>query len=267
MTFFEWDLSFLRPRPHPISDKSGSSSKVKLKLICSERGPSTFIRVEKGKPGVVLKYNRNIKAGSELTGTGVHPIQAWKDLIGVHDFLSTLQKEGFASLVKETYKKKKNILHSMDISTLRGIEAGGMITALAIGITVWGEITLDPIIPTAAILFDPSFLLADIAGVDVCDFYTIKMKSSYESLSCCYECCKESLSSSSSSSYESCKDIGSQLFDPLKILQQEKTDEERTVMEEIGKALEDKRYSYAMKILAGALVLTLVLSSIRKGSD
>ena len=254
----------------PISDKRGSSSKVQL--ISSERGPSTFLRVEKGKPGVVLKCNRSKKAGSELTGTGVHPIQAWKDAIGVHDFLATLQKKVvLKSLSKETYNK--NILHSIDISTQRGIEAGGMIKALAIGIAVWGEISLDPIIPTATILFDPSFLLADMAGVDVSEFYRIKMASSYESLSSCYESCKESLSIcyesckeslSSSSSNESCKDIGSQLFDPLTILQQEKTEEERTVMEEIRKALEENRYSHAMKIFAGALVLTLVLCSISK---
>lgn len=54
--------------------------------------------------------------------------------------------------------------------------------------------------------------------------------------------------------YDSCKDIGievgSQLFDPLTILQQEKT-----VMEEIGQALEDKRYSYALNLFAGAFFL------------
>lgn len=143
-----------------------------------------------------------------------------------------------------------------------------MIKALAIGIAVWGEITIDPIIPTAAILFDPSFLLANMAGVDVSDLYIIQMTSFYESLSSGYESCKESLSSSSS--YESCKDIGSQfsLFDPLTI--QDKTEEEKNgnnLMDEIGNALDDKRYSYAMKIFAGALVLTLVLSSISKGSD
>lgn len=51
----------------PISDKRGSRSKVMLKG--SEKRPG-MLRVEKGQPGVVLKYNRSIKAGSELTGTG-----------------------------------------------------------------------------------------------------------------------------------------------------------------------------------------------------
>lgn len=213
--------------------------------------------MEKGPPGVVLKSNRSKKAGSELTGTGgvEHPIQAWKDVIGVHDFWAALQKEGsslgspslergLASLVKE--RKKKSILHSTEISTQRSIETGGIIKALAIGITVWGEILLHPIIPPPAALFDPSLLLVDIS---------------------CVHPIQESLTSISTS-YESCKDIGieagSQLFDPLTILHQEKTEEERTVMVEIGQALEEKRYSYALKILAGALVLSLVLSSISK---
>jgi len=58
---------------------------------------------------------------------------------------------------------------------------------------------------------------------------------------------------SSSSSYERYWNRGGK--PTLTILQQEKTEEERTVMEEIGQALEDKRYSYAMKIFAGALFL------------
>lgn len=45
----------------PISDKRGSRSKVMLKG--SEKRPG-MLRVEKGQPGVVLKYNRSIKAGS-----------------------------------------------------------------------------------------------------------------------------------------------------------------------------------------------------------
>ncbi|KAG6467648.1 hypothetical protein ZIOFF_074488 (mitochondrion) [Zingiber officinale] len=41
------------------------------------------------------------------------------------------------------------------------------------------------------------------------------------------------------------------MFDPLTILNKENTEEDRRVMEDIGESLEEKRYSYAIKILAG----------------
>ena len=52
------------------------------------------------------------------------------------------------------------------------------------------------------------------------------------------------------------------MFDPLTILNKENTEEDRRVMEDIGESLEEKRYSYAIKILAGALALSLVVTSI-----
>lgn len=150
---------------------------------------------------------------------------------------------GLASLVKE--RNKKSILHSNDISTQRGIEAGGIMKALAIGITVWGGILLDPIISPPTVVFDPSFLLVDMSCLHPIQESMTSSSTIYDSLS-------------SSSSYDSCKDIGievgSQLFDPITILQQEKTEEERTVMEEIGQALEEKRYSYALNLFCRGIV-------------
>lgn len=237
----------------------------KIKKVKSlERQPST-LRMEGVQPHLVLKSYQSKKASSELTGTGVHPIQAWKEILGVHDFwayqkvgrtqASPFQEPGLASVVRD---KNNSLVHSSGLSTTRGIQAGGLIKALAIGITitVWGGIVLDPIISPPTMVFDPSFLLYDIPCPPIQE--SVTSISNYDTLS-------------PSSSYESCYDIGieegcHQLFDPLSILPQEKTEsaDKKLVLNDIGPALGDKRYSYALKLLAGALLLTLVLTVSNK---
>lgn len=121
--------------------------------------------------------------------------------------------------------------------------------------TVWGSLVLDPVISPPTALFDPLRILVEVQSLNPIQESLTSYSTSYESV--------ESYCSS-------CKDIategGKQPFDPLGILPGEKTEQEKGVLAEIGQALEGKRYSYALTLFAGALVLSILLSSVSKSS-